>query len=596
MPTNLFTYCLLMWSVMASAQVSFKTVVDKPQVKVGERVQVSFVITSSENVEISEVKLPNFNGFQVLGRNSGSQVSYTNGELSRQYIESVVICTQKPGKYTFGVAEVKIDGKVYSSNPVTITVSKQKEKSNASAGLNGAIQMRLELSKDEVYPNQPIIADVKLYAKSYDLLRRRSDIEVPGISGFQVEKISANQERNFQQEVINGQVYVSEEIAQFQLIPTQTGELVIPAFKIRLAIPLDFFEEKIVLLKTEPENILVKNLPHPAPKDFDGAVGNFKLNALLDDTKFKVNESITYEIEIIGEGNLSAIDLPALSLSPDLEVYPPKQRQAFKKTLQGEKGKIAFTYVIVPQYGGNYTIPSKSFTYFDPNKGEYKTISTEAYTIEVDGKTRQEIASSEDSLELHSENDTVSSNLVQSNVDNLNRQVSKYIKIPDLPKFDDSSGNDKGWLWWLLLPLLAIFIWFVWKKSKTVKNKNMLKSKQTEELKLYKKQIQSDLKSKLEKLEIAKNHQDFNAFTSYSSEILNQIVAVFDDNVERKIYTQSQASEILSLHVSDTFISTWEKLHRQNQLMRYAGTVSGESLVDIYSQYQVLVNDSLNKA
>ncbi|MXV37181.1 hypothetical protein GO491_00610 [Flavobacteriaceae bacterium Ap0902] len=589
MSTKLLTYLfLMMGGIFVTAQVSFEAVADKTQLNAGDRLQISFVITAENDINISNVVLPNFKGFQILGRNSGTNISYSNGQLTRQYVETVVLFVQKPGKYVLEPAKVKIDDAVYESNSITIKVSKNHRQEKA-ARTQSNVQMALILSKDEVYPNQPIIADVKLYAKSYDLLRRRSEIEVPGISGFQVIQLSKNQERNFQQQVIDGVVYVSEDIAQFQLMPTQTGQIKIPAFKIRLAIPIDLFDEKIVLLKTKPLIVNVKDLPHNAPASFTGAVGNFKLNAILDDTQLEVEQATNYEIELIGEGNFSSIKLPELKLSKDLEIYPPKRRNAYKTTATGEKGKIVDRYIIVPQNGGQYTIPPFTFTFFNPETEEYETITTAAQEIDVKGNPVSQNQLLADTVNLVNDStpDTLSNNTVQR----INNKVKDIITIPDLPQFNNQEKSNKNWYWFLFIPVLGILLFFYLrhKKNKKTDIQDGLNS-------LDKKEIIADLKNLLEQLEIAKNHKKEQEFTTISSTILNKIVTLFASKKEDIIYNESQASELLSQRMSDTFIQRWETLHRKNQLRRYSGVSTDDSLEDLYLEYQQMVNDSIKKS
>lgn len=582
---KLLKYYFLLLGVFATAQVSFNAIANKTQTKVGERVQLSFIITTSDDAEISNISFPKIKGFQILGNQTGSNISYSNGKVTREFVKTIILFAQKPGKFTIHPAKIEIDGKTYESNPINITVTKSEQKDDSSPKLgNEYAKLELTLSKNEVYPNEGIIANVKLYAKSYDFLSRRSDLITPGIPGFQVKQLSKNDNRNLQQEVINGNVYVSEEIAQYQLIPTQTGELEIPEFKIRLAIPIDLFDEKIVLLKTEPKTIKIKDLPSNAPKSFNGAIGKFKLNTDIDNTDFEVNKPIVYEVEIIGEGNLSTIEFPDLNVNPKLEVYPPQRRNSYKETINGEKGKIVNKYIIVPQYGGNYTIPKFTFSFFNPETEKYETINSNSFEINVNGEGG--IESNDEKTDIAT-SDSTKSTFIPNELHEINKRVKELIKVPNLTK--GKNNSTKKWCCLLLIiPILIIVILFILIKRKA--NKKEIKAIEKD-----KTVIKSKLKTTLEKLEIAKNHQNINEFTAQSSIILNQIVALFSDEEEVIIYTESQASEILSSKVSETFLSKWEKLHKGNLLMRYSGILSNESLSELYSEYETLVNDSINK-
>ena len=217
-----------------TAQVTFKAIPDKNTAKVGERIQLRFVITAGEDSDFEYITFPSFSGFQMLGRSLVQNINYTNGRMTKQYMETVVLMPKKTGKYTINGGYVVVDGKKYQSNAVTLNITRPAPKSKTQD--DQLVFMEVVLDKNQVYPNENINAEIKLYARSYDALRRRTDLEVPGMSDFQVREISKNQDRDFEQELINNQVYISESIAQYQLTPKTTGELVIPSFTLRVVL------------------------------------------------------------------------------------------------------------------------------------------------------------------------------------------------------------------------------------------------------------------------------------------------------------------------------------------------------------------------
>lgn len=92
-------------------------------------------------------------------------------------------------------------------------------------------------------------------------------------------------------------------------------------------------------------------------------------------------------VTISGRGNLALIepdawpDLPSQLRRYDPEVGDP-QRQ-FKK--DGLWGKRSWSFLIIPDGGGRFTIPKHSLHYFDPIKGEYALAESKAIVIEVEG-------------------------------------------------------------------------------------------------------------------------------------------------------------------------------------------------------------------
>ncbi|MCK0204046.1 BatD family protein, partial [Ornithobacterium rhinotracheale] len=139
--------------------------------------------------------------------------------------------------------------------------------------------------------------------------------------------------------------------------------------------------------------------PANAPKTFNGAVGNFVLKTYVQKKNLRQNKAFEIEVELEGEGSFSTINLPKLKLNKELEVYPPRRREAFKPLNGTEKGKIVDSYVVVPQYGGTYDIPSVEFAYFDLDKKKYVTLHSNAEQVQVEGEPNENI-NLEDSLAM----------------------------------------------------------------------------------------------------------------------------------------------------------------------------------------------------
>ena len=577
---------ILFAGTFVSAQISFKAVPDKTSARVGERIQLSFIITTSQDLDFEQVTFPSFTGFQMIGRNVGQNFSYTNGRMTKQFMETVILVPQKKGKYTVSGGYVIVDGKKYQSNSVTFNISEAAPKTKVQD--SQLVFMEVILDKNKVYPNENINAEIKLYAKSFDALRRRSDLEVPGMSDFQVREVSKNKDRDFEQEMINNQVYISESIAEYQLTPKSTGELVIPAFTLRVAIPIDMFDERVVQVRSNHRSIDVVDFPANAPAIFKGAVGDFRLLSHLDKNDVNTKESVNYEIELIGEGNFSSIILPKIDVPKDLEVYPSKTRNSFQTTSSGEKGKIVDRYVMVPQYGGVFNIPEIKFCYFNPKTEKYITITSDAQELKVIGETKQEALSNKEIAKTDSiQQDSAKSE--KSILPEIPAEISNIFKKPknDLSvDKQESSGSNSWWYAGLGLPLIAALLWFFTFRKPKDDQEDQIKDAAINSLNL-----KSKLRSDLKDLQVAQKNQDKESFLRKANEILNDIVV--KKAGEHKIYDVNEASSILSNQVSNDFASRWEKLYNDVQSMSYGMASNGMDLEGKYDALENLVKESL---
>lgn len=367
---------------LLKGQVKIEANASKKVIEVGEPVEINFIISGKENIDISRLQYPTIKKAKLLGSRKQNNYFYRNGESIYQKIETLVVSPEEEGRLVIPPVSVEVNGERYTSNQVIIRVNKTRK--NHTINSERTVFLEVELSENSVYENEPIIATVKLYSASYDLLRNRKEVLSSGLKDFQIKKISTDTERNINQELVGDRAYVSEEVGKYQLIPQKSGNLVIPPFEVALEIT-DFFDTKMVSIDSEPQRIKVKPLPSGIPKNFSGVVGNFKINTYVDDKKLKANEAFQIEIELIGEGNLSSLQMPKLQLDKNLEIYEPIRRNKFQTTEKGEKGKVVSVYSIVPQYGGKYTIPAIEFTFFNPKTKKYETINSQPIDIDIEG-------------------------------------------------------------------------------------------------------------------------------------------------------------------------------------------------------------------
>ncbi|MBT8184883.1 MAG: BatD family protein, partial [Eudoraea sp.] len=88
-------------------------------------------------------------------------------------------------------------------------------------------------------------------------------------------------------------------------------------------------------------------------------------------------------VKVSGKGNLKLFQLPEPNFPSALEVYEPEFDENVRTTLSGMQGEVSNSYTIVPSYKGKYPMPSINFSYFNPDSGQYRTISSEEIMINV---------------------------------------------------------------------------------------------------------------------------------------------------------------------------------------------------------------------
>ncbi len=137
-------------------------------------------------------------------------------------------------------------------------------------------------------------------------------------------------------------------------------------------------------IDSKPLEITVKPLPAP-PAGFTGAVGEFAFASKVVPLTAAVGEPITWTLELTGTGNWPDIaGLPSREVSNDFQVVQPKSKRTMKDGTLFE-GSLSEDVVLVPTKPGSYKLPAMRFSYFDPKSGTYKSVATEAVTVNVTG-------------------------------------------------------------------------------------------------------------------------------------------------------------------------------------------------------------------
>ena len=140
--------------------------------------------------------------------------------------------------------------------------------------------------------------------------------------------------------------------------------------------------EQYSITSTRPV-INVRPLPTGAPASFNGAVGQFTLKSNVVPATASVGEPITWTLTLAGTGNWPDLSgLPARSVSKDFRTVQPQAKRTLKEGTLFD-ATLVEDVVLIPSRPGNYTLGPTTWSYFDPSKGEYQTISTAPVVVTV---------------------------------------------------------------------------------------------------------------------------------------------------------------------------------------------------------------------
>ena len=410
---TLLTLVMLLVGITAFAAEKVSFEVNTPMiVSVGEAFRVEFSLNAKPDK--GSFSAPEFEGFDVLAgpaTSQGSSVQFINGNMTKSvsYTITYVLLPQTKGTFPIGVATIEVDGKRYTTQPTQIEVKEGGSQQSATQGGQGSNDMesqaqgqiskedlllRLTLSRSSVYKGEPIRAALKLYNRVS--LADYSVSKMPSFNGFWTQQLES--ERAPYRETYEGRVYEVYNLIEYLLYPQQSGTLTIDPVELTAVVQVivqdnsgfdPFFGGGREIynvrreLKTPRLTVTVKELPAGAPASFGGAVGKFRMEAEPSTTQLAANSASTFNVRISGSGNLAFVQAPTLTLPTSFEQYQVKSTESFKYSGSGTSGYRNFEYPFIARAEGEYIVQPVQFSYFDPERKEYITLSSAEFTFDI---------------------------------------------------------------------------------------------------------------------------------------------------------------------------------------------------------------------
>ena len=390
---------------------SFTASTSSTKVDEGEQFEVTFTYSGTEMNSIGNFQPPNLNSFLILsGPNQSSNMQIINGAVSGSRAFTYYLQPRSVGKFTIGSAAISVKGQTLKSDPLPIEVVKggtpqQSKKTQggqdvSSKEISENVFIRALVDKNSVYQGEQVTVTYKLYTRLN--IQSPQVSKLPSYQGFWSEEIETSNQITFARENYEGKVFNVAVLKRAALFPTQTGELSVTPFELKIPVlvqrkkrsnsPFDNFFDDPFFGRTESveytaksNTVKVKVLPLPQTtlSSFTGAVGDYTLQTSVDKKIVRQNEPVTLKVMVSGEGNINLLDPPQMQIPNGFEKYEPKISTNVSRggVISGKKN---FELLVIPRVSGNFEIPAMQFTFFNPRKKIYQTESSPAYQIIVE--------------------------------------------------------------------------------------------------------------------------------------------------------------------------------------------------------------------
>ncbi len=278
--------------------------------------------------------------------------------------------------------------------------------------------------KTSAWVGEPIIITYRIYTRvtipSYAINK------IPAFDGFWSENLEDPNSRPQQSEAtLNGKRYTSALLRKIVVYPQRSGNLTVDPLEVELIARIvrqqkqqgnvldwmdqmfqNFFSDPFgndpfssfpsfgssyediqTVVKSNTLRINVKDLPlKNRNADFTGQVGQYNMEAWVDKNKMLLDDALTLSVKISGNGNLSLLEPPAIIFPKSFDVFDPQVDEQINTSGSGISGSKTFTYLIMPREPGNFSIQPFLFSWFDPKTGDYKTIESDEFEIQVVGQ------------------------------------------------------------------------------------------------------------------------------------------------------------------------------------------------------------------
>jgi len=354
-------------------------------------------VDESPSVDIS----PLSSLFKVIsGPSQQTNIQWINGSMTSSRTLAWTLLPRKTGKVNIPSLEVRVSNNTYRTKPIGIIV----EKSIGRAQIANLF-IEAKPNKEEVFLGEQVTITYRLFTRTNLSVE---SIEYPKSVGFWSEDLLPARAARFNNTQINGINYKVATLYKSAMFPTQTGVLDISPMTAICNVETSqrrrrgvfddpffnsmFKETQRKFIESDTLSINVKPYPVNPPVDFTGAVGDFSINTWIDTLNARVNEAVTFHVELNGTGNLNQFKINQLNFPQSMEVFPPKSSFSRDEFRDQITGKQKFEYILIPRQSGSFQLNPVSLVFFNPKNKRFETARSKVIKLNVDDSGKSIIA------------------------------------------------------------------------------------------------------------------------------------------------------------------------------------------------------------
>jgi len=378
---------------------SVKATVDNQQVVKGNSVTLTIKAIGDDAIFPS---IDTIGKVRVEDTSTSSQriMSIINGGVKNEVSTTLSLRFTPTENMSIPAYEVSIEGKVYKTQPISLTLVK----SNASSRqANQKFSLRLESTKTQVNVGESFMITAYFALHRNVQVAQEVQYSPPSLADFSI--VTLKQKPTYMQ----GQYQIHE--MQYLATPLQEGNFSISPAKVQVAIAQrgkrsflggfgSFGGFGAKWYKTQSNSLNIRVLPQAQSSDI---VGDFSIESTVDSTEVKANKPVNLTIEIEGNGNLQNFEIPKYEID-GVTIYSDEAK-IDTKVVDGKLYSIfsqSFAFIA----SEDFSIPSHSFTAYSPKDKTLKTLKVKSFDIKVKKSAYQKAMSGTAKGVVHAQSQT----------------------------------------------------------------------------------------------------------------------------------------------------------------------------------------------
>ncbi len=355
---------------------------------------------------VDTTNIDSFNPRYIGGQpQSSSSTTIINGrtttEVISRYYMIYELIAHETGSVTIPAVMVDVNGRKYNTNDVEVYVQQP--------GSTDKIDLEILISDKSCYVGQPVtiaiswlitpdivnrIGDFSFYVPALDDTQHfiAEELEPPDNLQTLTVQVNGQEATAVQAQRKDGRIAVS---FRKILIPRKSGTVELGKAQVNCQIdvskgggrgrdPFDSFfnrtqrEYQQFTAEANGATLEVRALPvEGKPLDFQGLVGRYEIEASASPTEVSVGDPITLTITVRGK-LLRAVEMPDLGFMAEDFRIPSEQAPP-----RSENGIKVFTQTIRAEKDTVTEIPGIPLSFFDVDKGEYRTVYSGSIPLTV---------------------------------------------------------------------------------------------------------------------------------------------------------------------------------------------------------------------